>query len=154
MNIIKKPLFANATPTLWDPYRAMRDIIRWSPLAQLEANADLPSVTFNPNFEVTETKEGYQFRADLPGIKEKDLEIAMTGNQLTVSGHREEEKTDENDRYYVHERSYGSFMRAFTLPEGTDANKIVAELKNGVLNMLIPRRPEAQPHKITVKATH
>lgn len=153
MNIIQKPLFANVTPTLWEPYRAMRDMIRWNPLAQMEANVAMPSVTFNPNFEVTETKEGYQFRADLPGIKEKDLEIAMVGNQLTVSGHREEEKTDESDRYYVHERMYGSFMRSFTLPEGTDTNKVVAELKNGVLNMLIPRRPEAQPHKIALNTT-
>ncbi|TAK32843.1 MAG: Hsp20 family protein, partial [Myxococcaceae bacterium] len=85
---------------------------------------------------------------------EKDLEISMTGNRLTVSGHREAEKRDESDRYYLYERSYGSFMRSFTLPDGVDTNKITAELKNGVLQMLVPRRPEAQPQKIAVKAGH
>lgn len=157
MNIVHKP--AN-TPVVssnvgnFDPFRTMRELMRFDPFAELSTINNWQSVQFNPDFEVKETREGYQFRADLPGIKEKDLEISMTGNRLTVSGHREAEKRDESDRYYLYERSYGSFMRSFTLPEGIDTNKITAELKNGVLQMLVPRRPEAQPQKITVKAGH
>jgi HSP20 family protein len=70
---------------------------------------------FVPDFEVKETKEGFVFKADVPGIKEKDLEITMTGNRLTISGKREAEMEERSDTYYACERSYGSFTRAFTL---------------------------------------
>ncbi|TAK32366.1 MAG: Hsp20/alpha crystallin family protein, partial [Myxococcaceae bacterium] len=95
VNIIQKAANSIVTPNIWEPYRAMREAMRWNPLAALQANTETMGVTFNPEFEVVENKEGYQFRADLPGIKEKDLEISMTGNRLTVSGHREAEKRDE-----------------------------------------------------------
>lgn len=154
MNIIQRAnLPILTTPSIWEPFRAMREMMRWNPLAQMEATVDATMATFNPDFEVVETREGYQFRADLPGIKEKDLEINISGNRITVSGHREADKTEESDRYYLHERSYGSFMRSFTLPEGIDGNKAMAELKGGVLNLFVPRNPESLPHKIAVKAT-
>jgi HSP20 family protein len=154
VNIIQKAANPITTPNIWDPYRAMREAMRWNPIAEMQANIEGTGLLYNPEFEVLETKEGYQFRADLPGIKEKDLEISITGNRLSVSGHREAEKRDESDRYYLYERSYGSFTRSFTLPEGIDNTRIIAELKNGVLQMLVPRRPEAQPHKIALKAGH
>nr|MBP6832802.1 Hsp20 family protein [Deltaproteobacteria bacterium] len=66
--------------------------------------------------------------------------------------HREAEKRDESDRYYLYERSYGSFSRSFTLPDGVDNTKVAADLKDGVLTMLVPRRPETQPRKINVRA--
>ena len=68
-----------------------------------------------------ETKDAYVFRADLPGVKDEDLEISLTGNRLTVSGHREQEKREQSETYYATERAYGSFSRTFTLPDGTDA---------------------------------
>ncbi|TAK32839.1 MAG: Hsp20/alpha crystallin family protein, partial [Myxococcaceae bacterium] len=98
MNIVHKP--AN-TPALsssagnFDPFRTMRELMRFDPFAEMGTINNWQSIQFNPDFEVKETREGYQFRADLPGIKEKDLEISMTGNRLTVSGHREAEKRDE-----------------------------------------------------------
>lgn len=152
MNIIQKAANSIVTPNIWEPYRAMREAMRWNPLAELQANTEATGVTFNPEFEVVENKEGYQFRADLPGIKEKDLEIAITGNRLTISGHREAEKRDESDRYYLYERSYGSFSRSFTLPDGVDNTKVAADLKDGVLTLLVPRRPETQPRKINVRS--
>lgn len=155
MNIVHKP--AN-TPNVntglagFDPFRTMRELMRFDPFAEMNVANALPSMQFNPDFEVKETREGYQFRADVPGLKEKDLEISMTGNRLTVSGHREAEKREESDRYYLYERSYGSFGRSFTLPEGVDNSKINAELKDGVLTLLVPRRPETQPRKIAVRS--
>lgn len=83
---------------------------------------------FAPKFDVRESADSYVFTADLPGIKEDDLDISVTGNRLTVSGRREEEKNQEDDRYYAIERSYGSFSRSFTLPEGYDLDNIDAEL--------------------------
>ncbi len=156
MNIVRKtndlPATVNA-PSYWDPFRAMREMMRWDPFAAMAmSNGDASALAFNPDFEVKETREGYQFRADLPGMKEKDLEVSISGNQLTISGHRESEKREDNDRYFLHERSYGSFSRSFTLPDGTDTAKIHADLKDGVLTLLAPRRPEIQPRKIAVKA--
>jgi HSP20 family protein len=105
-----------------------------------------------PDFEIKETKEGFVFKADVPGIKEKDLEITMTGNRLSISGKREAEKEDSSDSYYARECSYGSFTRVFTLPEGTDGNEdIHAELSQGVLTLHLPKRPELQPKRIEVK---
>jgi HSP20 family protein len=107
-------------------------------------------LTFVPSFEVKETKDAFIFKADLPGVDEKDLEITLTGDRITVSGKRETEKREESDRFYAYERSYGSFSRAFTLPEGVNADNVDAELKNGVLTIKLPKRPEVQPRRITV----
>jgi HSP20 family protein len=141
-------------PTEWNPFRAMRDLFRWDPFQEM---APMPAaaggaMTFAPDFEVKETKDSYQFTADLPGIKEKDLEVTSTGNRLTVSGKRDAEQQEKTDTYFLYERSYGSFTRAFTLPEGIDAEHIKAELKDGVLKLVVPKKPEAMPKKITVQA--
>lgn len=155
MNIVHRPANTNTPSNAmspFDPFRTMRELMRFDPFAEMSTMNVGQSLQFNPDFEVKETREGYQFRADLPGIKEKDLEISMTGNRLSVSGHREAEKRDESDRYYLYERSYGSFTRSFTLPDGIDSTKIAAELKDGVLTLMVPRRPETQPRKITVRS--
>ena len=155
MNIVHRPANTNAPSNAmspFDPFRTMRELMRFDPFAEMSTMNVGQALQFNPDFEVKETREGYQFRADLPGIKEKDLEISMTGNRLSVSGHREAEKRDESDRYYLYERSYGSFTRSFTLPDGIDSTKIAAELKDGVLTLMVPRRPETQPRKIAVRS--
>jgi HSP20 family protein len=135
----------------WDPFRTMRELLRWDPFG--ETLPAFPEArTFAPAFEVKETRDAFQFKADLPGIEAKDIEVRLTQNRLTVSGKREAEKTDRSDTYYMFERSYGSFTRAFTLPEGVDAEKIQADLKDGVLSLVLPKRPEMQPKEIKVKA--
>jgi HSP20 family protein len=123
----------------------------WDPFAEM-----MPSVPdvqgFVPRFEVKETKDAYVFRADLPGIDEKDLELTMTGNRLTIAGKREAETRKEEETWYAYERSYGSFTRSFTLPEGADVEHAEGELKNGVLTVTIAKRPEHQPKKINLKS--
>ena len=142
---------ARYTARDWDPFRAMRDLIRWEPFADLASSfGGLESSVFSPAFEVKETKEGFMFRADVPGVKDADLDVKLTQNRLSVSGKRESEKTEKGDTFYTTERSYGSFTRSFTLPDGVDADKIRAELKEGVLTLSVPKKPESQPKKITV----
>jgi HSP20 family protein len=109
------------------------------------------AAAFSPAFEVKETKEGFQFKADVPGVAEKDLDITRTGNRLTITGRRESEKEEKHETYYTCERSYGSFTRSFTLPDGIDGDHIRADLKDGVLTLLVPKTPEAQPQKIALK---
>jgi HSP20 family protein len=143
---------ALAQPTAWDPFRTMRDLMRWEPFAPLSAFSAPAIANFAPDFEVKETKESFVFTADMPGVAEKDLQVQLSDNRLSVSGKRESEKTEQNETYYATERSYGSFTRSFVLPEGIDADKAHAQLKNGVLSIAIPKRPEAQPRKIAVSS--
>jgi HSP20 family protein len=142
---------ARSLAAAWDPFRAMRDLLRWDPFGEmLPSFGNLEAAAFSPDFDVKETKESFVFTADMPGVKDNDLEVRLTQNRLTISGKRESEKTEKTDQFYATERSYGSFTRAFTLPDGILADKIQAELKGGVLTLSIPKRPEAQPKKIEV----
>lgn len=135
----------------WDPFRMMRELVRWDPFGAMTPSfASFEAATFAPDFDVKETKEAFVFTADVPGVKENDLDVRLTQNRLTISGKRESEKTEKTDQYYATERNYGSFSRSFTLPDGVLTDKIAAELKGGVLTLSIPKKPEAQPKKIDV----
>jgi HSP20 family protein len=105
-----------------------------------------------PDFEVKETKDAYLFKADVPGVKEADIEVTVTGNRLTLAGSRAEEKEEKGDTYYSCERKYGSFTRAYTLPEGADLEHPHADLKAGVLTVAVPKLPEVKPKKVEVKS--
>ncbi len=136
----------------WDPFRTMRDVLRWDPFGEIAPRWFGEDLGFNAAFEVKESKDAFVFKADLPGIKAEDLDVKLTQNRLTVSGKREAEKTEKGDTFYTFERSYGSFVRSFTLPEGVDAEKVEADLKEGVLTLKVPKKPEAQPKQINVKS--
>lgn len=137
---------------VWDPFEMMRDLMQWDPFREL-GTVTSRTLSFVPTFEVKETKDGYLFKADLPGVKEKDLDISLTANRLTVSGKREEEERHEEERYFCYERSYGGFSRSFTLPEGVDPDSVHAELKEGVLTLNISKKPEVKPKKIEVQGS-
>jgi len=138
----------------WEPLRMFRELMNWDPFQEMAPllRRELRAPTFLPDFDVKETKDSYLFRADLPGVKEQDIDVSITGSRITVSGKREEESEEKTDTYYACERSYGSFTRSFTLPEGADTEHVQAELKSGVLSLVIPKRPEVQPKKIAVKS--
>jgi len=155
-NIVRRNPGQNAPSYLptteWDPFRLMNNLLGWDPFREMSpATQQVESGMFMPRFEVKETKEGYLFLADVPGVNEKDIDISLTGNRLTISGKRDVEEHHENDRFFAYERSYGTFSRSFTLPEGTDAEHVRADLKNGVLKVLLPKKPELQPRKITLQ---
>ncbi len=144
----REPQVLPATAASLEPFRLMRDFLRWDPLRDLDLST--PSGTFMPSFDVKEGPDAYQFRADLPGIQEAELEISLEGNRLTVAGKREVEAAQEGERWHLAERSHGSFSRTFSLPEDVDSEKVVAELRNGVLTLMVPKRPEVRPKKISV----
>jgi HSP20 family protein len=135
----------------WDPVRRMRELLDWDPFAQMAPYGGEQLAAFQPSFEIKETRDSYVFKADMPGVAEKDIDISLTGNRLTISGRRECEDRNEDERYFAYECSYGSFVRSFTLPDGVDGEHVNAELKDGVLTLVIPKRPETQPRKIAVK---
>lgn len=146
-NIIKK----EDESVTFDPMRTLREWMRWDPFREMSPLLGrLETQAWMPSFEVSESKEGYMFKADLPGVKAEDIEIRLSGNRLEFHGKRESETERKGDTFYTCERSYGAFSRAFTLPDGTDTENIKTDLKDGVLTVVVPKKPEAQARKITV----
>jgi HSP20 family protein len=141
----------NGSNLAWEPLDVMRQMLEWDPFREMAPRAWLGSEAFAPHFDVKETREGYVFKADLPGIEEKDLDVSITGTRLTVSGKREPEKVNEDETWYACERRSGSFSRTFTLPEGIDSDHIEAQLRNGVLTVHLPKTPEVKPRKISLQ---
>jgi HSP20 family protein len=91
-------------------------------------------------------------RADLPGLSEKDVNIELEDNVLTISGQRKAEHEDRKEGYYRVERSSGSFSRSLTLPEGVDPEKVTARFDKGVLEVRIPKPEQRKPRKVTISA--
>lgn len=153
-NILIRREPAGVTPTRkeFDPFRFMADFMKFDPFRELEPTFVYDDrIAFRPAFEVKENKEAFTFKADLPGVVDKDLEVTLDGNRLVIAGHRMEERDEKNDTFFVYERSYGSFTRAFTLPDGADVEHITSRLDAGVLTIVVPKKPEVMPKKIAVK---
>jgi HSP20 family protein len=90
-------------------------------------------------------------KAELPDLKREDLDIRVENNALTLSGQKKAEEEVNDDHYHRIERTYGHFSRTFTLPNTVDTGKIVAEYKNGVLTVKLPKREDARPKQIQVQ---
>jgi len=136
----------------WDPLQTMRDLIGWDPFQEMAPRLwrGEERLAFAPAFDVKETADSYLFKADLPGFREGDVEINVTGNRLGITGKREEEREEDTGSFFLAERTYGTFTRTFTLPEGVNADQVRADLKDGVLTLVVPKSEESQPKKITI----
>jgi HSP20 family protein len=106
-----------------------------------------------PVVDVAETDKEFRVTAELPGLDEKDVEVTLSDDVLTIRGEKKEEKEEKEKNYYLSERRYGSFQRSFRLPTGIDQNKIEAAFQKGVLNIALPKTEEAQKKqkKISIK---
>jgi HSP20 family protein len=132
-----------------DPFRMMDALLRWDPFGGDWAGLG-QNLEFVPRFDVKEIKDAYVINADLPGVKDEELNVSLSGNLLTISGKREEEHREEGESYYAMERSHGSFARSFTMPDGVDSDGVSADLREGVLTVRIPKKPDAQPKRIAI----
>ena len=132
-----------------EPFRLMRNLLRWDPYRDFPYAEEAVN-TFMPSFDVRETADTYVFTADMPGIRKEDLDIQLAGNRLTISGRREAESSSHEGQTYSQERSFGTFSRSFTLPEEVESGKVAAELRDGVLHLMVPKSPEVRPQKITI----
>jgi HSP20 family protein len=114
--------------------------------------------TFMPRLDVTEDAKAFIVTAELPGMSEKEIDLSISGDTLTIRGEKKEEKEekedkDKNKNYYYSERSYGSFMRSIPLPRQVETDKVSASFKKGVLTITLPKTEAAidATKKITVK---
>lgn len=110
------------------------------------------SSAWTPSVDVRENQNEVRIDVELPGINPEDVEITTENGVLTVRGEKHaERKEDDDDRYHVIERSYGSFLRSFQLPQGLDENRIEASADNGILSIHIPKSALPQPKKVQIK---
>jgi HSP20 family protein len=128
------------------PFGLARELLGWDPFTYGRV-----AQTFTPTFEVKETAEAFVVRADLPGVKETDLDVSVHNGVLSISGSRAAEQRQEGDSFYVFERQFGSFSRSFGLPESADPEKVDARLAEGVLQLTIGKKVQAKPRKIELK---
>jgi len=105
-----------------------------------------------PNLDVTETDKQIEITAELPGLEEKDVQVNLADNVLTIRGEKKAEKEEKDKTYRLVERSYGSFVRSLELPEGVNADAIKASIDKGVLKVTVPKPAPVQVKKIDVKA--
>ena len=105
-----------------------------------------------PSMHVTETDKAIEITAELPGLEEKDVEINVADNVLTIRGEKKAEKEEKDKDYRLVERTYGSFARTLGLPEGVDPDMIKASIAKGVLTVTVPKPAPAEVKKVEVKA--
>lgn len=103
--------------------------------------------TVDVRFDVSENDEGIEVTAELPGMAEKDVEIALDDGVLTIKGEKTFEKETKDRDYHLSERRYGHFARSMRVPDSIDQNKIQANFDKGVLSIMLPKRPEAKAQK-------
>jgi HSP20 family protein len=118
------------------------------------SSGDLPVGALAPSIDVTESDTELRIEAEMPGVDEKDVEVTLTDNVLTVRGEKKAEREEKKKDYHLVERSYGSYARSVTLPFAAEADKAKASFKNGVLTITLPKPPEiaAKAKKIAIGA--
>ncbi|MDD5082494.1 MAG: Hsp20/alpha crystallin family protein [Dehalococcoidales bacterium] len=147
------------------PGRAIRPWRPFEELAEMERNFEdiwggwrLPAIwrrfpaekEWMPAIDVFEKDDKIVVKAELPGMKQEDIDVSIEGNTLTIKGEKKTEKEVKEDNYYRSEFSYGSFFRSIPIPSSVDPNKIEATYEDGVLEVSLPKMPEVQPKKVTV----
>ncbi len=103
-----------------------------------------------PAVDVYESENAIEIKADLPGMTEKDIDVTVENNTLTIKGERKFENEEKRETYHRVERQYGSFYRSFKLPNTVDVTKINANFRNGILELALPKKEETRPKKIAI----
>ncbi len=142
--------------TRWDPAReftTLQNQMNRLFAGLTPASDDLMSTGFVPAVDIYEDEHAITLKAELPGIEEKDIDVRLENQTLTLRGERKFEKEEQEENFHRIERRYGSFTRSFTLPNTVDTDNVKAEYANGVLHVRLPKRAEAKPRQIKVGLT-
>jgi len=165
VDVRKVPALREAIPDAWQTFRTELDRLfdrfdtglkmpmpRLFDLGPLWKHDDTEFTV--PAVDVTEDDKAYKVTAELPGLDEKEVDVTLTGDMLVLKGEKHEAKEEKNKNYYVSERAFGTFQRAFRLPEGVDGDKVEAVFAKGVLTVTLPKTAKAleQQKKIEIKS--
>jgi len=142
----------------WDPFRELEEVSdrlnrMFARPATRAANGKETMIVadWTPSVDISETEGEYQIKAEIPDVKKEDVKVTLEDGVLTIQGERKHEKEEKGKKYHRIERSYGSFVRTFSLPDVIDEEKVKAEFKEGVLNLSLPKSEKAKPKAIDVK---
>jgi HSP20 family protein len=142
----------------WDPYRelgALQDRVSrifGGPVTRGERDEEMNLGAWIPPVDIVEEKDRILLTAELPGFKDNDIQIQMEGGVLTLRGERKSEAEKEGRTFHRMERSYGQFVRSFTLPNNVDRENVKASFANGLLEIELPKREEAKPRQIKISS--
>jgi HSP20 family protein len=138
----------------WDPYRevvALQNRVN-SLFRDMSGEDDpLAAASFVPAVDIYEDPQKVVLKLEVPGIDQKDLDVRVENHTLTVKGERKFEAEEKEENFHRIERRYGSFYRAFTLPNTVDTENVAASYNAGVLKLALKKKPEAQPKQIEIK---
>ncbi len=145
--------------TRWDPFRELNTITdrmnrlfqdTWGVAPSQHGEEGLTTMNFVPPVDVYEDEHNVTLKLEVPGIDQKDIDVRVENNTLTVRGERKFEKDEKEENFHRIERRYGSFYRAFTLPNTVDTDNVSADYDNGVLKIRLAKKAEAKPKQIKV----
>ena len=140
----------------YDPFRDLRTLqdevnrLFSTNLSRAFGDEGIARGAWNPSVDIYENKDQIVLEAELPGMNREDFDLTVENNVITLRGERRFEKKDDGDNYHRVERSYGSFTRSFTLPQTVSPDGAVAEYRNGVLRVSLPKREEVKARRINI----
>jgi len=161
--------------TKWNPFRKSNGgeewapLARWSPVREMEQlenrmerllrnwpawpeiKEPMAVADWAPQVDITEDDKEYLVKAEVPEVKKEDIKVRVEDGTLCITGERKSEKEEKGKKFHRIERAYGSFERSFTLPDDADATKVSSEFKDGMLQVHLPKNPNAKPKAIEVK---
>lgn len=145
------------------------NLVKWNPFNELEDISNslnkffgrqvaphgtdvglLAQADWAPTVDISETDDGYLIKAEIPGVKKEDVKVTVQDGMLAIRGERKQEKEEKGKRFHRIERSYGSFMRSFRLPDDADEGGVSAEFKDGLLNVSLKKSAKAKPKSIDI----
>jgi HSP20 family protein len=146
----------------WEPFKD------WDPMRELDEfqnrlssffgrnpapwrGGDLISSEWSPAMDIIEDENEFLIKAELPDVRREDVHVTVDNGVLTIRGERKQEHEEKGKRFHLHERSFGTFLRRFTLPEGADAGKVRAEYRDGILQIHLAKSEKARRQEIEVK---
>jgi HSP20 family protein len=149
----------------WDPFKTT--LTRWDPVKELEdmtyrmnrlmtrpltgTEEALVTAEWAPIVDIQETDKEYLVKAELPEVKKEDVKVTIKDGVLSLEGERHQEKEEKNRKFHRVERSYGKFVRCFTMPEDADEKSVLADFKEGVLNVHLAKSANVKPKAVEVK---
>jgi len=142
------------TITRWDPFRELAQlqnrVNRLFQESSLGQDEGLTTTSFVPPVDIYETEQSIVLKMEVPGVEQKDLDIRIENQTITIRGERKFESEVKEDNYHRVERRYGSFQRSFSLPNTVNPEQVTADYESGILKITLAKRAEAKPKQIKV----
>lgn len=141
----------------WNPFRELEDVsnrlnsIFGHVPARTESAQEMRGMAdWMPSVDISETETGYLIKAEIPEVKKADVKVNIQDGLLTIAGHRQQEMEEKDKKFHRIERSYGSFSRSFRMPDDVDEATVIAEFKDGMLNVTLPKSRKAESKSVNV----